>query len=160
MLCGDIKDIRKATNTPKKVSRISAGSFNSFHEAPATAVLASPVTPDPSAPGTVRIFTEILLPFFKLMMRFRVPILIASIMDAQLQPRYKVFRNFLSEWASPFPAGLKLGPAIALRHSRMDLEQRHIIKFLGIIGLKFGEIAKEHSSADGPDAYAPPRIKY
>jgi DNA-binding transcriptional MerR regulator len=42
----------------------------------------------------------------------------------------------------------------------MDLEQRRIIKFLRIKGLKLGEIAKELSSADDPDAYTPPSIKY
>jgi hypothetical protein len=42
----------------------------------------------------------------------------------------------------------------------MDLEQRHIIKFLRIEGLKLGEIAPELSSAYGPDAYTPPSLKY
>jgi hypothetical protein len=42
----------------------------------------------------------------------------------------------------------------------MDLEQRRIIKFLPIKGLKLGEIANEHSSTYGPDAYIPPSIKY
>jgi DNA-binding transcriptional MerR regulator len=42
----------------------------------------------------------------------------------------------------------------------MDLEQRHIIKFLRIKGLKLGEIAKELSNAHGPDAHTRPSIKY
>jgi hypothetical protein len=42
----------------------------------------------------------------------------------------------------------------------MDLEQRHIVKFLRIPGLKLKGIAKELSSAYGPDAYAPPSLKY
>jgi hypothetical protein len=35
----------------------------------------------------------------------------------------------------------------------MDLEQRQIVKFLRIKGLKLGQITKELSSAYGPDAY-------
>jgi transposase len=42
----------------------------------------------------------------------------------------------------------------------MDLEKRHIIKFLRIKGLKLGEIAKELSSAYDPEMYTPPSIKY
>jgi hypothetical protein len=42
----------------------------------------------------------------------------------------------------------------------LDLEQRHIIKFMRIEGLTLGEIAKEFSSAYGPGAYPPPSIKY
>jgi hypothetical protein len=38
-------------------------------------------------------------------------------------------------------------------------EQRHIMKFLRIKGLKLGEITKELSSAHSPDAYTPPSIK-
>jgi hypothetical protein len=42
----------------------------------------------------------------------------------------------------------------------MDLEQCHFIKFLGMKGLKLGQIVKELSSTYGPDAYTPPSIKY
>jgi hypothetical protein len=42
----------------------------------------------------------------------------------------------------------------------MHVEQRHIIRFLGIKGLKLAEIAKDLSSAYGPDAYTPTSIKY
>jgi hypothetical protein len=42
----------------------------------------------------------------------------------------------------------------------MYLEQRNIIKFLRIKGLKLGEIAQEVSSAYDPDAHTPPSIKY
>jgi hypothetical protein len=28
--------------------------------------------------------------------------------------KYRVFGNYLSEWVSPFPSGLKLGPAVAM----------------------------------------------
>jgi hypothetical protein len=35
----------------------------------------------------------------------------------------------------------------------MDVEQRHIIKFLLVKSLKLGEIAKKLSSAYGPDAH-------
>jgi hypothetical protein len=99
-----------------------------------------------------------------------------------------VFGNYLSYWADSFPAGLKLGPAISLGHSSMlwqfgislrktwgiaeiqivnnsksansmDLEQRHIVKFLRIKGLEHGEITKELSSACGLDTYTLPRIK-
>jgi hypothetical protein len=42
----------------------------------------------------------------------------------------------------------------------MDLEHRHIIKFLPTKGLKLGEITKELSIAHGPDVYTPPNIKY
>jgi hypothetical protein len=41
----------------------------------------------------------------------------------------------------------------------MNLEQRHIINFLRIKGLKLGEIAKELSSASGPDAYTSLSVK-
>jgi hypothetical protein len=41
----------------------------------------------------------------------------------------------------------------------MYLEQRHIIKFLRIKGLKIGEIAKELPSSYYPNAYTPPSIK-
>jgi hypothetical protein len=42
----------------------------------------------------------------------------------------------------------------------MDLEQRHIIKFLLITGRKLGETAEELSSAYDPDAYTPLRLRY
>jgi hypothetical protein len=42
----------------------------------------------------------------------------------------------------------------------MELEQRHIIKFVHIKGLKLGGIAQELSSAYGPDLYTPPSIQY
>jgi hypothetical protein len=42
----------------------------------------------------------------------------------------------------------------------MDLEQRDIIKFSHTKDLKLGEIAKELSTAYGPDAHTPPSIKY
>jgi hypothetical protein len=41
----------------------------------------------------------------------------------------------------------------------MDLEQRHIIKFLPMKGLKLGLIAKELFGAYSPDEYTPPSIK-
>jgi hypothetical protein len=42
----------------------------------------------------------------------------------------------------------------------MDLEQRHVIKFLYCKGLKLGSIAAEFSSPCGQDAYERPSIKY
>jgi hypothetical protein len=42
----------------------------------------------------------------------------------------------------------------------MYREQRHIIKFLHIKGLKLGEIAQELSGTYDPDAHTPPSIKY
>jgi hypothetical protein len=42
----------------------------------------------------------------------------------------------------------------------MDPEQRHMIKFLRIKGLKIGEMAKEISNTYCPDAYTPPSINY
>jgi hypothetical protein len=42
----------------------------------------------------------------------------------------------------------------------VDLEQRHIIKFLHIKGLKLAEITKELSRVYGPDAHTPPSMKY
>jgi DNA-binding transcriptional MerR regulator len=41
----------------------------------------------------------------------------------------------------------------------VDLEQRHIIKFLRIKGFNLGEIAKELSNALGLDAYTPASMK-
>jgi hypothetical protein len=42
----------------------------------------------------------------------------------------------------------------------MDLEQHHIIKFLGIKGLELGEIPKALSSVYDLHAYTPPSTKY
>jgi hypothetical protein len=42
----------------------------------------------------------------------------------------------------------------------MELEWRHVIKFLLIKGLKLGEITAELSNPYGRDAYAAPSIKY
>jgi hypothetical protein len=44
--------------------------------------------------------------------------------------------------------------------SSMDLQQRNIVKFLRVKGLRLGEIAKELSGAYGPDVYTPPSTKY
>jgi hypothetical protein len=42
----------------------------------------------------------------------------------------------------------------------MELERRHVLKFLHVKDLKADKIASELSSTYGRDAYAPPSIKY
>jgi hypothetical protein len=42
----------------------------------------------------------------------------------------------------------------------MELEQRHIIKFLHLKGLKLDDIATELANVYGKDPYANPSIKY
>jgi hypothetical protein len=46
------------------------------------------------------------------------------------------------------------------RVSPMEAEQRYIIKFLHLKGLKLGDVVVERSNPYGEDAYTRPSIKY
>jgi hypothetical protein len=46
------------------------------------------------------------------------------------------------------------------RVTSMELEKPRVLKLLDVKSLKIDEIATELSNTYGPDAYAPPSIKY